>query len=421
MPLPRSVVEESRDSFVARRVESKMFRGFSFIQKDFLLPNRNNDEIEKYWNSVDEEGESESECASSKVGSDDAPQPVPVELEKKRKPRKRKKKDKVAGVAASMSVASTDMQSAFSVLSVLSVDGDDASARSAVKAVDAAKQTAITANVSNQSPKPILPKESPQHAKPNPQDAKVTVKQVPLTSTSPITPTPAQQEVQSRQSSPQGKAANSQPLKQPPPLQQQPWAQPYSLDTTRNQKYAPPQRRGVAPIHGTSEDGRPQHQHYPQQPMHPKAGWAVAHPHPQAAGGRASQTTPTRPIQQSHSPPAVNPVTQPLTRGPPPGSWAAKISAPKAPQPRAQPTPKPAQPPPPPSPVISRQATDIIPPAPSSDWRDHHMLKSPTKKMNGGDDWPGLDDFPAPPAMGQPKAAIKTVKPSLQGAWATKK
>jgi hypothetical protein len=414
MPLPRSVVEESRESFVARRVESKMFRGFSFIQEDFLLPNRNKDEIEKYWNSVDEEGESESECASSKVGSDDAPQPVHVELEKKRPPRKRKKKDKVAGVAASMSVASTDMQS---VLSVLSGEGDDALARSAVKAVHAAKQT------SNQSPKPVLPKESPTSAKPNPQDAKVTAKQIPLSSTSTIAATPAQDEVQSRQISPQGKAANSQPLKQPPPLQQQPWAQPYSLDNTRNQKYAPPQRRGVAPIHGTSEDARPQHQHYPLQPMHQKPGWAVAHGHPQAARGWAKQTTPTMhtsPVQQSHSPPAVNPVTQPLTRGPPPGSWAAKISAPKAPQPRAPPTPKPAQPPPPPSPVISRQAADIIPPSPSSDWRHHQMLKSP-KKMNGGDNWPGLEDFPAPPALGQTKAPIKAVKPSLQGAWATKK
>jgi hypothetical protein len=416
MPLPRSVVEESRDSFVARRVESKMFRGFSFIQEDFLLPNRNMDEIETYWNSVDEEGESESEGASSKVGSDDAPQPVPVELEpKKRAPRKRKKKDKVAGVAATMSVASTDWRS------VLSVEGDDASARSAVKAADVAKQIAIPVKVFTQIPMPILTKESPPDARPIPQDAKVTANQVPSTSKSPVTPALLQQAVPSRQVSPQGNAASSQLGKQPPPPQQQPWAQPYSLDTSRNQKYAPPQRRGFAPIHGSSEDARPQHQHYPQQPMHQKPGWTVAHhnqsPHPQAARGWANQTTPTRPTQQTRSPPAANPTTQPLTRGPAPDSWAAKISAPKAPQPRAQ--PKLAQPPPSPSPVTPRKAKDIIPPSPSSDWRHHQILKSPVT-MNGADAWPGLDDFPAPPTMGQPKTAIKAVKP-LQGAWGTKK
>ena len=43
MPLPRSVLVESGDSFVARRIESNKFRGFSFIQEDFLLPDRDAD------------------------------------------------------------------------------------------------------------------------------------------------------------------------------------------------------------------------------------------------------------------------------------------------------------------------------------------------------------------------------------------
>jgi hypothetical protein len=40
MALPRSVTEMSRDEFRPRRCKSDAFRGFSFIQDDFQLPDR---------------------------------------------------------------------------------------------------------------------------------------------------------------------------------------------------------------------------------------------------------------------------------------------------------------------------------------------------------------------------------------------
>ena len=40
MKLPRSVQEISAENFKPRRCESNMFRGFSYIQEDFVLPER---------------------------------------------------------------------------------------------------------------------------------------------------------------------------------------------------------------------------------------------------------------------------------------------------------------------------------------------------------------------------------------------
>lgn len=40
MGLPRSVIEMSHDDFKPRRCRSGAFRGFSFIQEDFILPER---------------------------------------------------------------------------------------------------------------------------------------------------------------------------------------------------------------------------------------------------------------------------------------------------------------------------------------------------------------------------------------------
>ena len=40
MNLPRSVTEMSKDNFKPRRCQSGAFRGFSFIQDDFVLPDR---------------------------------------------------------------------------------------------------------------------------------------------------------------------------------------------------------------------------------------------------------------------------------------------------------------------------------------------------------------------------------------------
>ena len=40
MGLPRSVCEMSNEDFKPRRCKSGAFRGFSFIQDDFVLPDR---------------------------------------------------------------------------------------------------------------------------------------------------------------------------------------------------------------------------------------------------------------------------------------------------------------------------------------------------------------------------------------------
>jgi p70 ribosomal S6 kinase len=89
MSLPRSVVEMTNQTFCPRRVDSDVFRGFSFVQDDFRLPERGEGEVDSYWQSIEEDGESVSECASSKMGMADETETPVV---KKRPPRKRKKK-----------------------------------------------------------------------------------------------------------------------------------------------------------------------------------------------------------------------------------------------------------------------------------------------------------------------------------------
>jgi serine/threonine protein kinase len=92
MPLPRSVIDMSMENFQPRRVESEAFRGFSFIHDDFVLPERGLDEEQSYWESIEEDGESVSECASSKMGDEVESLQSPPPSTSKRPPRKRKKK-----------------------------------------------------------------------------------------------------------------------------------------------------------------------------------------------------------------------------------------------------------------------------------------------------------------------------------------
>lgn len=99
MTLPRSVVEMSKDDFHPKRVKSETFRGFSFIQEDFNLPERAEEELDSYWRAVQEDGESVSDCASSKMDSAEV-MAEKVPEKKKRPPRKRKKKKNAAGASA---------------------------------------------------------------------------------------------------------------------------------------------------------------------------------------------------------------------------------------------------------------------------------------------------------------------------------
>lgn len=107
MQLPRSVKEMAKDDFKPRQCKSDVFKGFSFIQHDFPLPDRTVDQDEHYWNNVDEDGESASECASFfgeefeknkealQPSLESTPEIAMSATKKKRPPRKKKKKDQI--------------------------------------------------------------------------------------------------------------------------------------------------------------------------------------------------------------------------------------------------------------------------------------------------------------------------------------
>lgn len=166
MPLPRSVVEMNHEGYTARRVESEHFRGFSFIQDDFALPDRHDNEVSNYWEATEEDAESVSDCASSKAGGESG-EPAALEetigQKKKRPPRKRKKKkgaiDSAASTpapsAAATPAASTDNTPAPSV----------ANSPTPSENGDAAKPTVVVPVVAAGSTAPVqartVPKKKP--------------------------------------------------------------------------------------------------------------------------------------------------------------------------------------------------------------------------------------------------------------------
>eukprot|EP00979_Chaetoceros_neogracilis_P017816 scaffold10285_cov258-Chaetoceros_neogracile.AAC.2 len=104
MRLPRSVKEMTDDDFKPKQIKSKFFKGFSFIQHDFQLPDRTADQDAHYWNNPEHDGESASECASlldedydtkptqMKPSLESTPENTETPSKKKRPPRKKKKK-----------------------------------------------------------------------------------------------------------------------------------------------------------------------------------------------------------------------------------------------------------------------------------------------------------------------------------------
>lgn len=119
MTLPRSVMIMAQDEYKPRHVTSDCFRGFSFIQEDFCLPERDEDEVKNYWNSEQGDCESESECASSKCDSDQVPLANTNPEKKKRPPRRRKKKkDVIEPVASTEPVSEKDSSQDHKAISV---------------------------------------------------------------------------------------------------------------------------------------------------------------------------------------------------------------------------------------------------------------------------------------------------------------
>lgn len=113
MPLPRSVRDLCSEDHKPRRVTSDTFRGFSFIQQDFTLPNRDIKEEENYWEACIEDGGSDSDLASSKCGTEEVLSQPTQPVKKKRPPRKRKKKKnkeismETASMASSIDITPT--------------------------------------------------------------------------------------------------------------------------------------------------------------------------------------------------------------------------------------------------------------------------------------------------------------------------
>lgn len=142
MALPRSVVEMSKDDYKARAVASEMFRGFSFVQDDFNLPDRDLGEIRSYWDSIEEDGQSLSDTASSL--RELMPELPPIKTTEKKKKKKNKKKGPAgtpnaasAETTPAVSVESTPVQSrAQSPVPSLTATNDDVPESNNVKSTE---------------------------------------------------------------------------------------------------------------------------------------------------------------------------------------------------------------------------------------------------------------------------------------------
>ena len=378
MTLPRSVMDIATSSALPRRVDSSAFRGFSFIQEDFKLPERDEADIEKYWNSeADDDGESVSETASSKFEmgntATDASTTEEQQLQpekKKRPPRKRKKKKGAAGSTATASVATKSP--------VPSVQGDKLD--SATDAATAPKATDPSSGESKTTDTKSTPTAAQTPTKTTPTLQPLAAKKAPSTTPN-VTPVKANTRAPAVQ-------AAAKPKPEP-----ESWN---SVGSTkkqgRNNQKGPATTNNIRQspvVSSTQQPMRTQQQTTPIQ--RPGGGWG----NPAGGVGVSSASTPTRPAA-------------------PPGSWAARIQKPtptittpspgwgtttKTPSsmvaepPQTPPTGKvlhsgwgpPLQrqtPPPPPPPsqgVASRQISTSsigsnssgVPPSPSSDWRNH--------------------------------------------------
>lgn len=361
MALPRSVKEMTNDAHNPRRVASDTFRGFSFIQDGFALPSRDTTEIESYWKTVVEDGESDSDLASSKCGTEDEVLPPPKPEKKKRPPRKRKKKKKEGELAAAETV------------SMASVDTVTTPIPS-----DAEAQLACTAQQTPKAPQ--------QQAKDTPKKAETTP--VPPPNSVPVTNVPSKPPLKT----------NTQVSKTPPapkPVVEDAW-QSVNTSGTKNRNrvagYSPPVSKG-------NVNSRQQQQ------------GATA---PSAA--RTSRISATPPIRTAptpgswaarlHQPSAAAPRASPINTSSP-NSYPA---APSHPSPssdwRSHASPQVRR-------AIKRSSLQ------SSDTPTNNATNG-LMSSGGGSAWPSLNDFPTAPSLKAAGPSSQTKKP-VQGAWATRR
>lgn len=408
MTLPRSVVEMSKESFRPHRVKSETFKGFSFIQEDFNLPEREDEEMNSYWRAVQEDGESVSECASSKLDGDDAAPVVPEK--KKRPPRKRKKKKNAAGVATTpaQSAATTPVPSTAPTPAA-SEDGDAVPLMAVALKEDKttpAEPGRVDACVPKEKKKPERVNSSPQPTAPtkansSPQPTAPTPTPKPTPAPQPKPVKDAWQNVPSTKKKP---AEDSKGI----PQQQNQWNSPQP----KNSRYQQPRNGGALP--GTSTWG--QQRTIGQQPPPGNAGWNVSR---------------KQPVEQLKPAPVANAAAA----GPSTGrrQHGVRTTATSAGQRQPQRSQWGGN-----SPSAAACESDAVP---STDWRQHAMSPRSTKSLRQihqlqpqqgqqQPSWPTLSLADDPPlakisatsaATSAPKQQNSQTKgPSLQGAWAAR-
>ena len=381
MALPRSVIEMSKDDFTPRHVESEHFRGFSFIQPNFTLPERDSKQMEAYWNAVEEDGESASEVASSKCGEEGNPLLV-EEPKKKRPPRKRKKKK--AGESAPNSTATTP---APSVTGSVSPPPSVVEEKSKETAAEPAK---VSSTINTESPL-TLPNGSSNKAAGNPVENGIGKKSDDTEHTA------KKEEVR-----PQAQAATLNPGTTA-------WVPTSTSKSSATvAPHAPPR------LASTPKSVVPTPKSSVQQWQ--SVGPALARNRMSPAGKTTGLTPPVRSDNGWNKVSALN-----STRG--------TVSQPQVVQ-RQRPTGNPWGSPPPPPPAPPTHTA-----SPSSDWRQHAMsprnaqggrplrnpqpLNQPKPQLQQSQPlWPSLDD-PALPSKSSSKP--KAAAPKLQGAWAMRR
>jgi hypothetical protein len=382
MDLPRSVKEMSKEGHVARRVDSTTFRGFSFIQDDYLLPQRNPKEIEMYWTSQpDEDGESNSEMASSKADLEDSPAELELLEKKKRPPRKRKKKknDETVPEVASAASSIADKSPVPSVIEDAITKGESSSTDQPENESTALPSNRVPLNLAVATNNPVRLGTAP---------AAVAMLNSPTTSP------PSSHVTKSVENTWQsaGNSTKNKPQTYQPPHLRNPQAVPTPSSGARigwnKVQYPTPSRTAPAPD-----------------------SWAA----------RIHSSTPTSlpsPSSLSYTSTVPSPAIKASTGASP---WNKN-------------RPNPDLPPP-------VRVGQEPPPSPSSDWRDHaspqvrkvihrSSLQSPPASLTtgGGGAWPSLKYIPAAPSLpppGHPAAAnlpsLKATPPNaLQGAWASR-
>ena len=400
MPLPRSVFDMSTSERPQRRVDSNVFRGFSFIQSDFPLPERNSQEVDSYWNAQAEvDAESDSEVASSKCDFEEE-----EETPKKRPPRKRKKK---IGDAATESSTPSE-QGGEAPAAGLQVGTITTPA-----VISEEKAAEITTKPLAPAPAPKVDMSVPTASSVVKPDAASKQSVPALKKRETWQPAGGAKQGRAKQSTPSKNLVGATPTKSKMPVGMSPLAQPYK----------PP---GMA---------------RPQTQATPPSGWGQAHTRPQAAAApRPGWTTPSPQRSAAHTTA---------------GSWATKIQKPMASDSPSSMIAQPPETPPsaktlrgggmfgqtPPLPSHQRQHSTASSssagpsPSPSSDWRSH---KSPnlTRALNGSlvvpvrsssdpvppnaPSWPSLGGLPSVAKTKAKAAATTPPKKALTGAWASR-